>query len=141
MKPWDINNPCAQKITKKKGEMIALDNRPFSLVGLIQHLEPRYSILSRKYITEVVIPRIVDGVTAELHKQLGKAAWLSFTTDIWSTYVSSDCLLSLTVHWLTDSLERKSAVLHAEPLHGSHTGEVLCGHYHRMLAKWNISES
>ena len=101
VKPWDINNSCAQKITKKIGEMIALDNQPFSLaedVGfqrLIQHLEPPYSIPS-KYITEVVIPRIVDGVAAELHKQLGTAAWLSFTTDIWSIDVSSDCLLGLT---------------------------------------------
>ena len=82
--------------------MIALDNQPFSLVEdigfqrLIQHLEPRYSLPSRKYITEVVIPRIVEGITVELHKQLGTAAWLSFTTDIWSTDVSSDCLLSLT---------------------------------------------
>ena len=102
---------------------------------LMQYLEPRYSILSRKYIAEVVIPRMVDGVTTELHEQLGTAAWLSFTTDIWSTYVSSDYLLSLTVHWLTDSFERKSAVLHAEPLHGSHTGEVLRGHYHRNVGK------
>ena len=84
---------------------------------------------------------IIQLRTAELHKQLGTAAWLSFTTDIWCTDVSSDCLLSLTAHWLTDLFERKSAVLHAEPLYGSHTKEVLCGHYHGMLAKWNISES
>lgn len=146
-KRWDINSPSAQKITKKIGEMIALDNQPLSLVEdigfqrLIQHLEPRYSVPSRKYITEVVIPRIVGGLTIEVHKQLSSATWLSFTTDVWSSAVSSDCLLSLTVHWMTDSFERKSAVLHAEPLRGSHTGEILCDHYRRMLAKWNINKS
>jgi len=30
--------------------------------------------------------------------------------------------------------------LHAEPFHGSQTGEVLCAHCHTMLTKWEINE-
>ncbi|XP_065895673.1 zinc finger BED domain-containing protein 4-like [Dysidea avara] len=127
--------------------MIALDNHLFSLVEdvgflhLMQQLEPRYSVPSRKYVTEVVIPRIAVGLTNEVQKLLKKVVWFSFTTDIWSTDVSSDSLLSLTAHWFSDLFERRSAILHAEPILGSHTGEVLCEHYKRMLAKWKIKES
>ena len=48
--------------------------------------------------------------------------WFSFTSDIWSTEVSNDSLLSLTAHWLTESFEKKYAMLHAQSLPGSHTG-------------------
>ena len=64
----------------------------------------------------------------------------SFTTDTWSSEVSNDCLFSFTVHWLTDLLEKKEAVLHAQPLLGSHSGEVLCREYMAMLTKWNIEK-
>ena len=60
----------------------------------------------------------------------------SFTTDIWSTEVSNDSLLSLTTQWLTKSLERKSAMLHASTLYGSHTGEYICSQYKDMLEHW-----
>ena len=147
IKKWGINSPCAQKMTRKIGEMIALDNHPFSVVEdigflrLMQQLEPRYSVPSRKYVTEVVIPRIVVGLTNEVQKLLKPVVWFNFTTDIWSTDASSDSLLSLTLHWFSDSFERQSAVLHAEPIHGSHTGELLCEHYKRTLTKWKIKES
>ena len=51
---WDINDARAQQIHKFIMEMIALDNQPFSLVEdigfvqLLQVLEPRYSLPSRK---------------------------------------------------------------------------------------------
>ena len=64
----------------------------------------------------------------------------SFTTDTWSSEVSNDCLLSFTVHWLTDLFEKKEAVLYAQPLLGSHSGEVLCREYMAMLTKWNIKK-
>ena len=48
-------------------------------------------------VTETILPRIVRGVTDELKKELQYVEWYSFTTDIWSTEVSNDCLLSLTV--------------------------------------------
>ena len=123
LKKWGIKSPCAQKVTKKIGRMIALDNDPFSLVEdvgflrLMQQLEPRYSVPSRKYVTEVVIPRIVVGFMNEVQKLLKEVVWFSFTTDVWSTDVSSDSLLSLTAHWFSDLFERRSAVLHAEPIH------------------------
>jgi len=83
-------------------------------VRLLKEIEPHYTIPSRKYITETILPRIVKGVKDEVRKQLQSVEWYSFTTDIWNTEVSSDCLLSLTMHWLTKDFEKKEAVLYAQ---------------------------
>ena len=94
---------------------------------------------SRKHIMDVILSQIMNGVATEV-KKLSSAQWYSFTTDIWSTKVSNDCLLSFTVYRLTDLFEKKEAVLHAQPLPGSHSGEVLCHEYMAMLSKWNIGK-
>jgi len=52
--------------------------------------------------------------------------------------VSNDSLLSLTAHWLTDSFERKSAALHAQPMYQAHTREYICTQYKQMLVHWEI---
>ena len=62
MTPFGLNHPTARKITRTVGEMIALDNQPFSIVddlgfkNLMRILEPRYNLPSRHYFAEVVIP-------------------------------------------------------------------------------------
>ena len=105
----------------------------------MNEIEPRYVVPSRKHnITDFVLPCIMNGVTAEVEKELSSVQWCSFTTDIWSTEVSNDSLLSFTVHWLTELFEKKEAVLHAHPLPGSHIGEMLCREYNAMLSNWNI---
>ena len=59
---WDINNPHAQQIHQRVTEMIVLDSQPFSIVEdpgfirLVRELEPRYSLPSRKYVTEKILP-------------------------------------------------------------------------------------
>ena len=144
VKKWSFSDPRAQRITFRVAEMVALDCQPLSIVEdagflrLMNEVEPRYVVPSRKHITDVVLPSVMKGVMAEVEKELSSVQWYSFTTDIWSTEVSNDSLLSFTVHWLTELFERKEAILHAHPLPGSHTGEMLCREYNAMLSKWNI---
>ena len=130
--PWNINDARAIAIHKKLGEMIALDGQPISVVevigfiNLVRSLEPRYKIPSRKYLTDSLFPRIITGVKAALNKKLHTpehdVKHCSFTTDIWSNNVAHRSLLSLTAHWLSDSFEKSSAVLHVTALEESHTG-------------------
>ena len=92
--------------------MIAVDSQPFSIVedhgfsNLLKTIEPRYLLTSRKFFTENILPRIHTGVKLEVHSLLSSVSFFSFTTDIWSTNVNNDSLLSLTAHWLTDSSEK-----------------------------------
>jgi len=52
IKPWNVNDPRAQRITCRLVEMIALDNQPFSVVKdsgfvrLLKEIELRYTVPS-----------------------------------------------------------------------------------------------
>ena len=65
---WDISDIRAQRVHKLVMEMIALDKQPFSLVEnigfvrLLQVLEPRYTLPSRKYLIEKRLPLVHDEV-------------------------------------------------------------------------------
>ena len=94
-------------------------------------------------MTETVLPRIMAGVKACVKLEIFIVQWFSFTTDIWSTVISSHSLLSLTAHWLTDSFERKSAVLHAQSSPGEQTEMMICSKCSKckeMLEGWEIKE-
>ena len=71
--------------------MVALDSQPFSIVedsgfvSLLKEMELCYTIPSRKYISETILPRIMRGVMDEVKKELQCVEWYSFTTNIWST--------------------------------------------------------
>ena len=138
---WDISDARAQRVHKFVMEMIALDNQPFSLVEdkgfvrLLQVLEPRY----RKYFVEKILPVVHDEVMSRVKSEIEGVTHFSFTTDAWSTSAGGCSLLSLTAHWLTELFDKKSAVLHVQPLQESHTGEYLGVVYKRMLDHWEIS--
>ena len=106
---WDINDARAQRVHKFVMEMIALDNQPFSLVEdlgfvrLLQLLEPRYSLPSRKYLVEKILPVVHDEVRLWAKSEIKGVTHFIFTTDAWSASAGGSCsLLSLTAHWLTE---------------------------------------
>uniref|UniRef100_A0A1X7UKJ4 Uncharacterized protein n=1 Tax=Amphimedon queenslandica TaxID=400682 RepID=A0A1X7UKJ4_AMPQE len=139
---WDINDHGAQRIHQRVGEMISIDNQSFSKVTdvgfacFLKAMESRYYFQSHKYFTEPVIPRIYIAIEGEVRKEIAGVKWFSFTTDIWSTSVSNDSLLSLTAHWLNNNFKRKSAVLNTQTLHEAY----ICSQYKDMLKHWNIED-
>ena len=101
--PFGLNHPTARKITRTVGEMIVLDNQPFSIVddlgfkNLVRVLEPRYNLPSHRYFAEVVIPDMYQQVKERVVTFLKQQDFLSCTTDLWSS-VAQDSMLSLTAH-------------------------------------------
>ena len=91
VKTWDINDPRAMRIYQLVGEMIAIDNQPFSVVHdtgfnrLIKTLEPRYVLPSRKYFSQNIVPDIKEKINAKLAEMLVDVPYLSLATDIWSS--------------------------------------------------------
>lgn len=135
----------AKSITSKVMEMIALDDQPFSIVEdrgfrqLMEHIEPRYSLPSRRHFSDVSLPALQDVVATHIHKLLdSNVNDISFTTDIWSSDVSQMSMLSLTAQWIDDNFEMKRAVLHAQEFPGSHTGTAIASAFDRMFAQWRI---
>lgn len=101
----------------------------------MHELEPRYSLPSRKYVTEKILPQINIEVKTAVKKQLESGCFFRFTTDAWSGDDGSASLLSLTAHWITDTVARKCAELHYL---SSHTGEYMAKTHLEMLAEWEI---
>ena len=147
-KVWDASDPRAFEITTKVGEMIALDCQPLSVVdniGFVRVLhaaEPRYTLPSRRHITETVLPQIHSRVMSKVKDDISEARWISCTSDIWSTEVRNDSLISLTAHWLSPhSFKRKSTMLNASLIPGSHTGDAIRMKCEEMIGNWDIQKS
>ena len=83
---------------------------------------------------------IHDRVKKAVAREIANVPNMSFTTDIWSTAVNFDSLLSLTAHLVTDSFERKSAILSVNPFDGSHTGENMAAKFDEMFHLWEINK-
>ena len=104
---WEIKDIRAQRVHKFVMEMIALDNQSFLLVEdidferLLQVLEPRYTLPSRKYLIEKILPVVHDEVMSQVKSEIKEVTHFSFTTDAWSTSFGGCSLLSLTAYWLT----------------------------------------
>ena len=136
----------AKEITEHIAHFIVLDDQPLSVVNnvgfrrLINHLEPRYEMPSRSYVTETVIPNLHRDVRGFLAKYVGSAEALSFTTDIWSSDVSPMSLLSLTAHWVDADFTPRRAVLHAREFRGSHTFDTIMDALKQMLCDWQIDK-
>lgn len=83
----------ATKITDKIVEFIVLDDQPLSVVEnvgfhrLTEHLEPRYCLPGRKYISETALPKLYETVREHILCMLKDVHAISFTTDIWSSDV------------------------------------------------------
>ena len=143
------DSPKATKITDKIVEFIVLDDQPLSVVEnvgfrrLMEHLEPRYSLPGRKYISETALPKLYEAVREHISCMLKDAHAISFTTDIWSSDVCPMSLLSLTSHWVDreTSFTPRSAVLHANEFRGSHTGKLIAEAIEGMLVQWKIPKS
>lgn len=67
-----FDHPRARRITSLIAEMIVVDNQPLNIVNdvgfvrLLNYLEPRYNIPSRKYISDTLIPEMYENVKKKL---------------------------------------------------------------------------
>ena len=117
-KPLSPDHPHGKELTYRLVVMIAIDLQPFSIVEdvgfrqLVAALEPRYSLPSRRYLSEVVIPEIHAKVKHGITELLQSAKYISLTTDIWTSTNSHHSFLSLTAHFIVcTSMEKKGWLL------------------------------
>ncbi|XP_065663043.1 zinc finger BED domain-containing protein 4-like [Hydra vulgaris] len=146
MKIWDINNSSSIRIHRAIAKIIITDMEPIQVVQktgfveLMRVLERRYTVPSRKYFSEQLIPEINDEVCAQLLVILDPVTspFLSFTTDTWTSGNTVQSFMGLTAHWLTEHFENMSFVLDCKPFIGHHTAPALMTAFQQMLDKWNI---
>ncbi|CAL9691328.1 unnamed protein product [Knipowitschia caucasica] len=141
-------DPRAKAIDDLIIQFIVTGDQPFSVVQdigfqmLMQHLEPRYDIPSRRYFSDTSLPALYEMLATHVHTLLAKndANWISFTTDIWTSGVSPVSMLSMTAQWLDGDFNLQKATLHSQELPGSHTSQAICEAFEKMFQKWSITK-
>lgn len=114
-------------------DMMALDDQPFTLVEdrgftrLVNHLEPRFTMPSRRYFADVCLPAKYEAIAKCIHTLIddNNNNDISFTMDIWTCDFSPVSMMSLTAQWLNADFKLHRAVLHSQELPGSHTAAAI----------------
>ena len=85
---YNSDSPCTKELTKVVGYFIAKDLMPTGVVQgdglrkLLEKLEPRYQLPSRKTLSDRVIPTMHNNVKDS--PGLKEAKYISLTNDCWS---------------------------------------------------------
>ena len=82
----------------------------------------------------------MNTIESKIKAKLQGINYISFTTDIWSSEVNSDSLLSCTAHWVDGSFHRCLAILQVQPLEQRHTGEYIAMKLSKILNDWSINK-
>lgn len=143
------NSGRARLITSKICKMIVQDYQPLSIVNdngfqeLMNTLEPRYQIPTRKQFSRVLIPELFHETKTKVSNilctDIQHAESLSFTMDLWTSR-SHDPYLSLTAHYLTTDFIMKNMTLQCSHFPGEHTGSAIHGKVVELLKDWKISD-
>ncbi len=152
MIPMRQNSVESRRIDLKLLLMIARDYQPFSIVEnkgfleFVKELNPRYKMISRKTLTDNLLPKCVAVVTEELRIMLEKAKFVSICTDAW-TSVSNNSYLGISVHFIEEKQQSDginlcffSAILDTVPIETNEKSDNLKTILKDVLLEWNIFE-
>ena len=89
--PYPSGSKRAQEITNALSHFIAKEMMPFNIVErlgfrkLLNKLDDRYVIPSRKYFAKTAIPALYTDTRGRIAESLKSAEYYSITTDMWSS--------------------------------------------------------
>ena len=104
-------------------------------------MEKRYTVPSRKFFAERIIPDMYAQMGESLSKELQLAGGnISFTCDTWTADCTVQSYFGITGHWLTADFTRCSYVFSCMPLDDRHTGQYWATQFQVALQKWKIEK-
>lgn len=147
IRQWDINSTKARQFHFLIGELIAVDNQPFSIVKdegfnrLLKKAIPAYNIPSEKYFRENIVPNIYKKCKDKIKNEIMAASSkISITSDIWTSQYNNNSYISLTGHWIDNDFgARISYVLSVNHFPGSHTSQAISEILSQMMSEWSIT--
>ncbi|XP_073344944.1 E3 SUMO-protein ligase ZBED1-like [Pagrus major] len=108
-------------------------------VGMISTLDSRYVVPSRKYFSEVEIPKLHGEVRDQVETELREIKHYATTTDLWSSR-TMDPYISLTIHFIDDEWKLCSKCLQTSYFPDDHTGELIAQGLRESLESWGLDE-
>lgn len=143
--PYPTSSSRQKQITDAIAYHIAKDMAPMYTVEhvgfkkMVQTLDKRYTMPSRKYFSNVAIPAMYDSKRADVKAELREVKYFSATSDLWSSR-TMEPYMSLTVHFITSDFEMKSRCLQTSFFPEDHTGQALAHGLKEALAAWGLDE-
>ena len=135
-----------QEITNALSLFIAKEMMPFSMVehsgfqNLVNKLDDRYEIPSRKYFAKVAIPALYASTRERIAESLKSAEYYSITTDMWSSG-KMEPYLAMTVHFVDNEWVLQSYCLQTLFVPENHTAENLVPVLQGVLESWGLPEN
>ena len=99
-KAWAVDDSRAKRINQKLIQMIVMDNQPFSIAeddGFIAYsaaLNPQYTMPIRTEVSEMLCPEY-DRVREIIQGKINTAAFINFTSDLWTEDTTRAAFISL----------------------------------------------
>lgn len=143
--PYDKKSQRWTDITKSIAVHLCKDMVPFQTVersgflGVIKTLDPRYVVPSRKYFSEVEIPKLHAEVRDQVETELRELKHYATTTDLWSSR-TMDPYISLTIHFIDDEWKLCSKCLQTSYFPDDHMGELIAQGLRECLESWGLDE-
>jgi hypothetical protein len=141
--PW----PAKEKLERDKAVVIwIIDNQqPFSVVEnekfieMMHIFDPRYKIPDRHQIKEMIIDEFNErrsNIGYDLQKISSK---VSFTADMWTSTISSEAYLGLTIHYIDQNWVLRRFLLDIIPFKVRHTGINMAAAITNVLNEFNLA--
>lgn len=140
-----FSSPRAASITTSIAGFICKDLRPYSVVEnegfrkMLDTLEPRYEIPSRKYFTETAIPALYDETRVKVENALKSAERVAVTCDGWTSR-ATESYVTITAHFIDNEWEMHSYVLQTRAMHKTHTGAHMADVLQKAMEEWKLTE-
>ena len=142
-KKFSPRSPQAVGFNRAVAYYLVKDLQPFVTVEkpgfrqLVEKLNPKYDLPSRKHFAEHEIPLLYNDVKEKrVLPSLKQANFFSVTTDMWSSRVNHP-FMSFTVHFVQD-WSLTSFCLDTVPLFEDHTGQNICDAFQDILDNWKL---
>ncbi|CAH2103396.1 unnamed protein product [Euphydryas editha] len=140
-------NTAKSEIDKKIMNLFIKDFQPFRVVEdrgfreLISFAFPNYTIPSRKFFSNNMLPAIFEKTKADLkEKVLAEVQSVCLTLDVWSTS-TNDSMLAVTGHYIKEEdFELKSFLLDCVPLTENHTAKNLAEAIKVISDDWRVTD-
>ncbi|XP_051973794.1 E3 SUMO-protein ligase ZBED1-like [Xyrauchen texanus] len=137
------NSARSVKITEAIAGFICKDMRPYSVVEnvgfrrLMKVMEPNYVIVSRKRLSEEVIPNMYQTVKDGVMCKLKTAERVGITSDTW-TSVATESYMSVTVHYIDELWNLVSYVLQTTEVETNHRSVCLAEMLTKAMEEWGL---
>ena len=143
VKPYPFYSVRATSITRSIARYIIQDLRPLSVVeesgfrDMIKTLDPRYTLPSRPYFSESVIPKMYEETASEVKSSLAEASVVALTTDGWTSRMTESYVTITSVH-ITPDWKLKNFDLQTRAMPHSHTGVNIAGVIREAIVEWGL---